>query len=49
VVDRAELLVALPGQVDLGGRVGGVEAGGDLGLRAFGEVFDAVAKQPADL
>ena len=28
VVDGAELLVALPGQVDLVGRVAGVEAGG---------------------
>src|SRR5215218_9794857 len=49
VVDRAELLVALPGQVDLSVRVAGVQAGGDLGLLTLGEVFDAVAEQPRDL
>ena len=48
VVDGAELLVALPGQVDLSLRVTRVEAGGDLGLLAFGEVSDAVAEEPAD-
>jgi hypothetical protein len=38
VVDRAELLVALPGDVDLVARVAGIEAGADLGLLALGEV-----------
>src|SRR5215203_6459797 len=31
VVDRAELLIALPGQVDLSVWVAGVQAGADLG------------------
>ena len=44
VVDRAKLLVALPGQVHLILWVAGVEAAGDLGLLALGEVFDAVAE-----
>jgi hypothetical protein len=49
LVDGAELLVALPGQVHLICGVAGVEAVADLGLLAFGEVFHAVAEQPADL
>jgi hypothetical protein len=49
VVDGAKLLVALPGDVDFVGRVAGVEAGGDLGLLLLGEVFHAVAEEPADL
>jgi len=44
VVDGAELLVALPGQVHLICGVAGVEAVADLGLLAFGEVFYAVAE-----
>jgi hypothetical protein len=43
VIDGAELLVALPGQVHLICGVAGVEAVPDLGLLAFGEMFDAVA------
>jgi hypothetical protein len=46
VVDGAELLVALPGQVDLILWVAGVETAAELGLLALGEVFDAVAEQP---
>ena len=49
MVDRAELLVALPGQVHLPVGVAVLEAVGDLGLLAFGEVLHAVAEQPADL
>ena len=49
MVDGAELLVALPGDVDLVARVAGVQAAGDLGLLLLGEVFHAVAEQPADL
>src|SRR5215213_2451381 len=49
VVDRAELLVALPGEVDLSVRVAGVQAGGDLDLLLVGEVHHAVAEQAADL
>ena len=49
VVDRAELLVALPGHVHLILWVAGVEAAAELGLLVLGEVFDAVAEQPADL
>ena len=49
MVDRAELLVALPGQVDLCVRVAGVEAVADLGLLLVGQVFGSVAEQPADL
>src|SRR5215218_10998262 len=41
VVDGTELLVALPGQVRLLGRIAGVEAADDLGLLLVGEVFDA--------
>jgi len=48
VVDGAELLVALPGQVHLILWVAGVEAAAELGLLALGEVFDAVAEQPAN-
>jgi len=44
VVDRAELLVTLPGDVHLILWVAGVEAGGDLGLLAFGEVLHTVAE-----
>jgi hypothetical protein len=49
VVDGAQLLVALPGDVDFAAWVAGVEAAADLGLLPFGEVFDAVAEQAADL
>ena len=49
VVNGAELLVALPGQVHLILWVAGVEAAAELGLLALGEVFDAVAEQPANL
>jgi hypothetical protein len=49
VVDRAELLVALPGQVDLTVWVAGVQAGDYLGLLLVGEVLHAVAEQAADL
>ena len=48
VVDGAELLVALPGDVHLVARVARVQAMADLGLLLFGEVFHAVAEQPAD-
>jgi hypothetical protein len=44
VVDRAKLLVALPGQAHLILWVAGVEAAGELGVLALGEVFDAVAE-----
>jgi len=49
MVDGAELLVALPGQVHLPSRVAGLQAGGDLGLLTFGEVFDPMPEQPTDL
>jgi hypothetical protein len=49
VVDGAEVLVALPGQVDLILWVAGVLAVDDLGLLLRGEVFHAVVKQAADL
>jgi hypothetical protein len=49
MVDGAELLVALPGQVDFSVRVARVEAGGDLGLLALGGVVHAVAEEPSDL
>ena len=49
LVDRAELLVALPGQVDLPVGSPASRHGVELGLLAFGEVLDAVAQQPADL
>src|SRR4249919_456412 len=49
VVDRAELLVALPGQVDLSDWVAFLQAAGELGLLLLGEVLHAVAKQSADL
>ena len=49
VVDGAQLLVALPGKIDFPVGVAGVEAPGELGLLALGEVFHAVAEQPADL
>ena len=49
MVDGAKLLVALPGDVDFVGRIAGVEASGDLGLLAVGEMFHAVAEEPADL
>ena len=49
VVDGAELLVALPGDVHLVARVTRVQAMADLGLLLLGEVFRAVAEQPADL
>jgi hypothetical protein len=49
VVDRAELLVALPGQVDLCPRVASVEAVADLGMLLVGQVFYSVAQQAADL
>jgi hypothetical protein len=49
VVDRAELLVALPSQVDLPAGVDFLQAAGELGLLLLGEVLYAVAKQAADL
>ena len=49
VVDGAELLVALPGDVHFVARVTRVEAMVDLGLLLLGEVFHGVAEQPADL
>src|SRR4051812_27424679 len=49
VADRAELLVALPGHINFSRRVIGIQAAGQLVLLAFGEVFDAVAEQAADL
>jgi len=42
-------LVALPGDVHLLVRVARVQAMADLGLLLLGEVFRAVAEQPADL
>jgi hypothetical protein len=45
VVDGAQLLVALPGDVDFVGRIAGVKAGGDLGLLTLGEMFDTVAEE----
>jgi hypothetical protein len=42
VVDGAQLLVALPGDVDLLARVAGVEAGSDLVLLTLGQVLHAV-------
>jgi hypothetical protein len=44
VVDRTQLLVALPRDVDFVVRVAGVEAATDLGLLLVGELFHAVAK-----
>src|SRR5215208_426429 len=44
VVDGAELLVALPGDVDFAVGVAGVQAPGELGLLPFGQVLYAVAE-----
>jgi hypothetical protein len=44
VLDRAKLLIALPGHVHLLGGVAGAKACADLGLLARGEVFDAAAE-----
>jgi hypothetical protein len=41
--------VALPGHIHFILWVAGVEAAAELGLLALGEVFDAVAEQPANL
>ena len=49
VVDGAQLLITLPGDVHLVCGVAGVEACSDLGLLTLGEVFHAVAEEPADL
>ena len=49
VVDGAQLLIALPGDVDFVLWVAGVETVADLGLLLVGEVFDAVPEQPSDL
>jgi len=49
VVDRAQLLVALPGDGDLVVGVAGVQAGVEAGDLAVGEVLDTVAQQPSDL
>jgi hypothetical protein len=49
VVDGAQLLIALPGDVDFIAWVTGVEAAADLGLLPVGEVFCAVAEEPPDL
>src|SRR5215217_4870427 len=49
IIDGAELLMALPGKINFAGRVSGIEACTDLGLLTLGEMFCAVAEQPADL
>jgi hypothetical protein len=49
VVDGAELLVALPGDVHFVAWVTRVQAMVDLGLLLLGEAFHVVAEQPADL
>ena len=49
VVNGAELLVALPGQVHFAVGVAGLQAPGELGLLALGEALDTVAQQAADL
>ena len=49
VVDGAELLVALPGQVNFAVGVAGLQTPGELGMLAFGQVFDTVAEQATDL
>jgi hypothetical protein len=40
VVDGAELLVALPGDVDFAVGVAGLQAPGELGRLPFGQVLD---------
>jgi hypothetical protein len=49
VVDGAELLVALPGQVDFAVGVAGIQTPGELGLLAFGQMLHTVAEQATDL
>src|SRR5215207_7482944 len=49
VVDGAELLVTLPGQVHFLVGVASLQAAGELSLLTLGEALDAVAEQPADL
>ena len=49
VVDGAELLVALPGQVNFAVGVAGIQTPGELGLLAFGQVLHTVAEQATDL
>jgi hypothetical protein len=48
VVDGAQLLITLRGDVHFVLRVAGVETVADLGLAPLGEVFDAVPEQPSD-
>ena len=49
VVDGAELLVALPGQVDFAVWVAGLQTPGEFALLAFGEVLDSMTQDPANL
>jgi hypothetical protein len=49
VVDGAELLVTLPGQVDFAVGVAGLQTPGELGLLAFGQMLHTVAEEAADL
>src|SRR5215213_440246 len=49
VVDGPQLLIALPGDVDLVPRVAGIKAAADLGLLMLGEMLHTVAEEPADL
>ena len=49
VVDRPQLLITLPGDVDLLPWVAGIKAAADLGLLTLGEMLHTVAEEPADL
>ncbi len=49
VVDGAELLVALPGQVNFTVGVAGIQTPDEFGLLGFGEVLDIVAEEATDL
>ena len=49
VVDGAELLVTLPGHVDLAIGLAGLQTPGELGLLAFGQMLHTVAEEAADL
>jgi hypothetical protein len=49
MVDEAQLLIALPGPIHIIAGVAGSKTCADLGLVARGEMFHAMAEQPADL
>jgi hypothetical protein len=49
VVDRAELLVALPGHVHLTVWIPGLQATSEFGLLPLRQVFDTMPQDPADL